>query len=187
MFLLGHVGFTWGAALLLADTSRWRPSSAGIDYRLVLLGSMLPDLIDKPLGLFILRKQLSNPRTLAHSLLFSLLVALAALGRREKAGSALGSVALGSLTHLVLDRMWEQTDTLLWPLKGLSFERRDISDWLGQTLETLLSDPYVYLSEVVGAAVIVTLVADLKARQSLPEFLRSGRMSARSHRPRSRV
>ncbi len=97
MFLFGHVGLTWGGALLLVRASRrlarsapvaeaaaQRPPDAGIDYRFVILGSILPDLIDKPLGLFILRKQISNGRTFAHSLLFASLIGLTSLARPGK-------------------------------------------------------------------------------------------------------
>src|SRR5437016_14320643 len=45
MFLLAHLGIGLGLAWLLA----WK-SPARFDYRLVLFGSILPDLIDKPLG-----------------------------------------------------------------------------------------------------------------------------------------
>jgi len=44
-FLLGHLGIGLGLAWLLS----WR-SPMRIDYRLVLFGALLPDLIDKPLG-----------------------------------------------------------------------------------------------------------------------------------------
>ncbi len=195
MFLFGHVGLTWGGALLLVRASRRlrrsgrrrpgtvtnpqatrRLSGADIDYRFVIFGSLLPDLIDKPLGVFLLRKQLSNGRTIAHSLLFGLLVTLAALTRRGKVSRGLFSTALGSAAHLVLDQMWTQTHTLFWPLKGLSFERQDISRWLEQVLEQLRSDPYNYVSEAAGALIVLALLLDLRRRRALPEFLRSGKM-----------
>jgi len=45
MFLLGHLGIGLGLAWLLS----WK-SPTRIDYRWVLFGAILPDLIDKPLG-----------------------------------------------------------------------------------------------------------------------------------------
>ncbi len=183
MFVFGHVGLTWGGALLLVKASRRlpasgprRPTSDGLDYRFLILGSMLPDLIDKPLGVFLLRKQLSNGRIFAHSLLFGVLVTLAALTRRGKVSRGLYSAALGSAAHLVLDQMWTQTHTLFWPLKGLPFERRDVSHWLDQMLKLLVSDPRTYVSEAAGALVVLGLLLDLRRRRALPEFLRSGKM-----------
>src|SRR5438552_14565631 len=45
MFLLGHLGIGLGLAWLLS----WK-SPTRIDYRWVLFGAILPELIDKPLG-----------------------------------------------------------------------------------------------------------------------------------------
>src|SRR3989442_7737282 len=45
MFLLGHLGIGLGLAWVLS-----RKSPTRIDYRLVLFGAILPDLIDKPLA-----------------------------------------------------------------------------------------------------------------------------------------
>jgi inner membrane protein len=196
MFVFGHVGLTWGGALLLARLSHWwsgwrpracgavrrrrttgeRLSAATIDYRAVILGSMLPDLIDKPLGIFILGDELHNGRFLGHSLLFVVLLLLAALAFRRSAGPVLSAVALGSAAHLVLDRMWVETDTLLWPLLGWTPEKEDVSGWLEQMLEQLFSDPYIYLSEAAGALVVAAILASLLAGRSLREFALTGRM-----------
>src|SRR2546427_13262639 len=61
MFLLGHLGIGLGLAWLLSTRS-----SVRIDYRLVLLGSILPDLIDKPRA-FLLSLE---GRLWAHTFLF---------------------------------------------------------------------------------------------------------------------
>ena len=197
MFPLGHVGLTWGSALLLVKASRSlsssrpppklipdaegatrRPPSGGFDYRLVILGSMLPDLIDKPLGVFLLRKQLSNGRIFAHSLLFTSLIGLASLALRGRARRALVPVTLGSAAHLVLDRMWSQTNVLFWPLRGWLPERRDVSHWLEQMLDVLVSDPYTYVSEAVGAGAIAAILTSLLKRRGISEFIMSGWMRA---------
>src|SRR6266545_7870475 len=65
VFLLGHLGIGLGLAWLLS----WR-SPVRVDYRLVLFGAILPDLIDKPLGyVFGL-----ETRLWAHTLLFLFVV-----------------------------------------------------------------------------------------------------------------
>ncbi len=195
MFVFGHVGLTWGGALLLAEASRRlrgsgrrrsgpmtnaqatrRLSDANIAYRFVIFGSLLPDLIDKPLGLFILRKQISNGRTFAHSLLFASLIGLTSLARPGKARRVLAPLALGSAAHLVLDRMWMQPNVLFWPLQGWLPERQDVSHWLEQMLEQLLSDPYTYVSEALGAGAIAGLLASLLKGHHFHEFIRTGWM-----------
>jgi membrane-bound metal-dependent hydrolase YbcI (DUF457 family) len=156
-----------------------RPTAGGLDYRFLILGSILPDLVDKPLGLFILREELSNGRIFAHSLLFVVLLLLAALAWRRSAGPALSLLALGSAAHLALDRLWMDPNTLLWPLLRWRPERQDVSDWPEQMLEQLFTDPYVYVSEVVGAALVAALLASLLARRGLRGFALSGRMGRR--------
>src|SRR5206468_6608144 len=91
MFLLGHLGIGLGLAWLLS----WK-SPARIDYRFVLLGAILPDLIDKPLayvtGL--------DSRLWAHTFLF--LFAILALSF-VPALRGLRLVGFGVATHLLLD------------------------------------------------------------------------------------
>src|SRR2546428_6798306 len=61
VFLLGHLGIGLGLAWLLSTRS-----SVRIDYRLVLFGAILPDVIDKPLA-FVLSLE---GRLWAHTFLF---------------------------------------------------------------------------------------------------------------------
>jgi len=61
MFVLAHTGITLAAArgmekLMARRGIRKLPEL--LDYRLVLVGSMLPDIIDKPLGGLVFREAL---------------------------------------------------------------------------------------------------------------------------------
>lgn len=196
MFVFGHVGLTWAGTLLVARLSRRLPpwgrqaqravsraatrakrySVAAIDYRLLILGAILPDLIDKPLGVFLLREQISDGRFFAHSLLFVSVIGMTSLVWRGEARRFLIPLALGLAAHLVLDRMWMQTDILFWPLRGWLPERQDVSHWPEQMLELLFSDPYNYISEVVGAGIVAALLAWMLKRHSFREFIRTGWM-----------
>ena len=184
MFLFGHVGLTWGGVLAAEEASSRLPAlgrlaralEGGLDYRFVILGSMLPDVIDKPLGIYILGGGLSNGRIFAHTLLFIGLLLLASQLTRASFRPALAFTALGAGVHLLLDRMWEEPHTLLWPLLGWRFERVSVSGWSGHMLEQLFSDPYTYASEVVGAAVVVVLLAVLIKRGGLHDFILTGQM-----------
>ena len=64
--LLGHLQGTVSA------TGTSRHAVDPTDYRLVAVGATLPDVIDKPLGIYLLRKQLRNGRVCGHTLLLSL-------------------------------------------------------------------------------------------------------------------
>ena len=182
MFVFGHVGLTWGGALLLTRLAR-RPRPAAspppetsIDLRLIILGSMLPDLIDKPVGVFVLGDEVSTGRAFAHSLAFVSAIGGAALLCSGAPRRLLMPVLLGAAAHLVFDRMWMQPETLLWPLLGWRLERVDVSDWVEQMLEQLFSDPYTYVSEAAGAALVVILLAFMIRRGGLRDFILNGRM-----------
>ncbi|MBA7692845.1 hypothetical protein ES703_101414 [subsurface metagenome] len=79
MLIFGHVGITLGAAVFLngALTKSYSLCAGGrasglaslgnrIDIRLLLLGSLLPDIIDKPIGQFFFRDTFSNGRIFCH-------------------------------------------------------------------------------------------------------------------------
>jgi hypothetical protein len=73
MLLLGHLGTTLGAAGLiekLIGNFHKDKVKVSIDYRLVMVGSMLPDIIDKPLVLLTASKPVGSARFIAHSLIF---------------------------------------------------------------------------------------------------------------------
>ena len=167
--------------------ARWCPAGPDIDFRFVIIGSMLPDMIDKPLGVFVLSGQLGTGRAFAHSLAFVSAIALVALLWPGLARRLLAPLALGAAAHLVFDQMWRQPRTLLWPLLGWRLERADVRGWLEQMLEQLSSDPYIYVSEAAGAALVVLLVVSLLRRRGLRDFLLTGRMGPAGRRRREVV
>ena len=146
-----------------------------LDYRLLLLGSMLPDILDKPLGTWLMADVLSNGRIFGHTLLFSLI--LLGVGVYLFAGyrrAGILSLALGSLAHLGLDQMWLQAETLLWPLFGWSFPKGDVSQWLEGIVRSLFSKPGVYIPELIGVFCLAVFFADTIRRRKLRHFLRTG-------------
>ena len=68
MLLFAHLGLTLARARLIR----------GADLAFVLLGSMLPDIIDKPLGTILFGTPAMG-RIFAHTLLFLLLLAAVAI------------------------------------------------------------------------------------------------------------
>src|SRR5437879_7186189 len=106
VFLLGHLGIGLGLAWLLSTRS-----SVRIDYRLILVGAILPDVIDKPLA-FLLSLE---GRLWAHTFLF--LFAILALSF-VLSWRGLRLVGFGVSTHLLLDRIWIQPALGLDPPYG---------------------------------------------------------------------
>jgi inner membrane protein len=154
--------------------------SRRLDIRILLVGALLPDIIDKPLGHIFLREYLSSGRTYAHTLLFAILITLGGLLIRYRTGKNWMLVlSLGTFIHLILDEMWLQQwrSTILWPLYGLEFPRGELTDWIGNTLNALTHNPVVYIPEIVGAVVLLLFLWVLVRNRNLTNFLKRGRLS----------
>jgi hypothetical protein len=165
VFVLGHVGI--GVALA---GPRLQPDARTV--RFLLLGTVLADLIDKPLyyGLSIATGRvgaalglISSTRSFGHTLALCL-VLYAILPRRI--GTPL---AAGMLTHLFLDEMgdffaffWTRPGpprtgpataaAILFPLLGFHFPILPFSS-ASEHVRALV-DPYTLLGEAVGAVLL---------------------------------
>src|SRR2546425_4000921 len=106
MFLLGHLGIGLGLAWLLSTRS-----SVRIDYRLILVGAILPDVIDKPLA-FLLSLE---GRLWAHTFLF--LFAILALSFVPSWRGVRPAGVRGS-TPLLFGRVWHPPALVLDPADG---------------------------------------------------------------------
>jgi membrane-bound metal-dependent hydrolase YbcI (DUF457 family) len=157
MLLFAHVG------LALAAGRMFRRANLAF----LALGSMLPDIIDKPLGQLV-NGTPAMGRTLSHTLLFLLLISALALYLRD---ARLASLSGGVLTHLVLDFMWASPVILLWPLLGPFPQAAAMDAWsyMGMLLADL-RDPFILIPECLGLAEIIYLL--LEGRSSLAEKAR---------------
>lgn len=144
MLIFAHLGLTLAAASLFR---RMNPVMI-----LIAFGSLLPDIIDKPLGYFIFGTA-SMGRIYAHTLLF-LLVLMALSAIRWNIVSLSGGV----FAHLFLDQMWSSPAILLWPLLG-GFPVHDNIGVIGY-LESMLMElthPSVLIPELMGLMFVVYL------------------------------
>ena len=162
MFVLGHLGV--GSALA-------RPCSRGLKKRFMFLGTLLPDLIDKPLyyGLSLITGLkgadlgiISGTRTFGHTALFLLTLCVIAFARRSR---VLVALALGIATHLVLDGLWDRLGPttlplgdisplagIFWPALGTQFPIypfNDVQDHLSKFLQ-----PAFWGGELLGLALL---------------------------------
>ena len=73
MLLFGHVGLTVGVLKVFEKValSKNKISDNFVDYRIVMVGAILPDIIDKPLVQFIFGLQYHSGHFIAHSFIFS--------------------------------------------------------------------------------------------------------------------
>ena len=152
-----------GAANATKDSSAVSPYWLNIlanskDLLFLISGSLLPDIIDKPVGLILFRDTFNNGRIFSHTLLFLVIVAIISFFLYQRYGRT-GGIALSSgiLAHLLLDQMWLSPDTLLWPLFGLHFKRIVTDNLLGDIFYSLFHDPAVYVPEIIGVIIITYL------------------------------
>jgi len=152
--------------------------SSRLDVRFLLVGSLLPDIIDKPVGQLIFRETFNNGRIFCHTLLFLILITVPALLLyRGRSRTWLLALSFGTFTHLILDQMWLNVKTLLWPLYGFTFARIDLTDWPQNVWLALLTEPEIYVPEIVGGAILVMLLWVLVRNRRLFSFIKNGRLS----------
>jgi len=109
-----HVAYTWGALSLL---QRRVPALRRVDYRLVAIAAMLPDIIDKPLAWAYFYRRYHAAVLFSHTLLANLTV-FAVTSRRSR---GVQPYALAFIGHAIIDRLWFFPDTFFWPLRGWRF------------------------------------------------------------------
>jgi hypothetical protein len=148
-----------------------------VDYRLLIVGSVIPDLIDKPIGLWLAPDLVNgSTRGIAHSLAFALvLLAVLSLAFRPRFSPKTLALGLGNAGHLLLDQMWRSSSVLLWPFLGSDLPQRagSISRYADSKLWDALrfyADP----PELIGAIVILALAVKLLRDRAVWGFLRSG-------------
>ncbi len=109
------------------------------------LGSILPDIIDKPLGHLVLQSTLDSGRIYAHTMLFLGMVAVAgAAAWRYKSTPLVLVLAAGVASHLVLDTIWDNPVTLLWPALG-PFVPYHYPDYFEASIITEITSPLEWL------------------------------------------
>lgn len=175
MIFFGHLGITTG---IVRICEKFTPKKdLDIDYRYILVGSVLPDIIDKPIGAFFLRNVFHNSRIFAHSLLFGIALLCIGAYRKSKCGKAgILFLGIGSLIHQLLDSMWLYPKISLWPFLGLKFPARPEGSWVADDFTRLVSDPKYYGPELFGFIIIAYYFIKLVRNNGIKEFLKTGRI-----------
>ena len=182
MFLLAHLGYAAAPASLVA---RWWGerrgfSSAAPDLRWLLAGAVLPDVVDKTVGQVLFRPYFQNGRIFTHTVALTLVALLAgSCAWRRRGDGRLLLLACGMACHLVLDRIWMEPTTALWPSLG-PFLRHPSLGTIMEQIREHLSDPFFWAGEISGAALLGLSLRLLGVRdgRSLKDFLLHGRSPA---------
>lgn len=178
MVFFGHLGLTTAAVKAYEKADKSSPNkSTSIDYRVVLVSAVLPDLIDKPVGVFLLRNVFHNSRIFAHTLLFSLVLLIIGFIRiKKKKKNTVLIVGFGCLIHLILDSMWNYIGILFWPLYGLKFPPRPEGNWGAETLQNLFTNPWTFGPEIIGFLILLYFFIKLIKRRNLKNFIFHGNL-----------
>ena len=198
MNLLGHVGLSIAIAYstdtLVFKSARghdWRLSSSrfkhfaiwvdtNIDYRVVIISSIAADLIDKPLGLWLVPNFVSyNTRSFGHSFLFCLTLLLICVIFRKPWRLNMIIFAVIYTFHLIFDQMWIHREISLWPLYGLGFPVIDsttFSEYSGNVLSNLYNF-YKYPWELTGMLIITLFIIRIILKGNIISFFRQGKVN----------
>lgn len=135
----------------------------GFDYRLVIVGSVLPVIVDTVLG---------GARVL-HSLTFAVVLLvvlmLATPGRKPIRKTLLG-LPIGLLLYLVFSAAWTDAQVFWWPFTGLAFDDAPHPVWERGW--------WILPLELIGIGVCVWVwrTADLSDRERRTWFMKTGQL-----------
>ncbi|KAB1187535.1 MULTISPECIES: metal-dependent hydrolase [Haloferax] len=136
MFPIGHLALGY-LSVALVWRLRGRALPTGWMLAAALLGSQLPDIIDKPLAYYGV---LVSGRSLGHSLLVMLpvLAVVSFVGWREGYGEYAVAFTVGTLSHYIGDTYrlllagdWDVLTFLLWPaFPATVYPADDVPPWI---------------------------------------------------------
>ena len=161
-----------GTAWLVRNAGRRDASGSGllmgrIDYRAVAFGSVLPDLVDKPLVWFVLRDSDLGGHHFGHSVLFSLLLLTVGLAVAARGKNQALLVAFGAITHIAYDSVTHVPWSILYPFVKLDVPHSDF-----------VLDAANIAGEVVAVLALIFLFLKPRARERASLFVREGRIEA---------
>jgi len=121
------------------------------DLALLILGSLLPDMVDKPLG-FMIFHGFGNGRLIAHTLIFNLTILAIVLAFRRD----LLIVPVASLLHLIEDRMWREPKILFYPFLG-DIPVKPVVSWDERIMRIIQAyhNPTILLSDALGMIILL--------------------------------
>ncbi len=169
--LFWHIGATIAIA-------RYSFRDDRMDLRMLVLGGLLPDLIDTPIGL-LFYSQLGGVRLVTHGLILAAVVMVVVVmsTRRGRPRKLWMPLAIGLLFHVLLDAMWLDPETLWWPLLGWEFSPAG-PESAGSYVESVLTDWRMWAAELAGLVYLAYLWAGagLRDKEKRQHLVRTGRI-----------
>lgn len=146
-----------------------------LDYRIAILGALLPDLIDKPIGRIFFASEFNSGRLFGHTLLLNVAFLCVFFFMRGRMKRKLVLLPVGSLLHLAQDAMWDTPEVFWWPLFGRRFPAGVVD---GHWLWDALTSPTVVVQEIIGLGLLIWLLAahNMLSRDGVGTFVRTGHL-----------
>jgi hypothetical protein len=152
MLPLGHIGITVAMVRVVESTFQ----SPWVDYRWLFLASLLPDLIDKPLGYLFGPHSIVGVRHYGHSALFVLLLLLIALVQwYYRNNFTILTLCIGTFMHDSLDAVSHHHD---WAEK------------------TLFNTNMLMIFEMIGGCLLIYFFIGLVLPNKMEDFIKSGKL-----------
>lgn len=149
-----------------------------VDYRFILIGAVLPDLVDGATCSFY---ECGGGRGVAHSLLANVAVTvLIILLLRDETRLAVFGIGVGWLLHLVADGMWDAPRTFFWPVAGADFATTPAEPYSWDLFADPLGHLWTWGGELAGALILAWfwIAFSLGDRQRRSRFFRDGHLRA---------
>ena len=165
-----------GAAAVIVYVTLGR---SRIDYRWILVGAVMPDLVDGVLTMTLYEG--ASGRGVAHSISAVVVIAVSVLVlTRGTTRLSLFGLPVGWLLHLVTDGMWNGPETFLWPAFGTSFSDAPVEPYSWDLFIHPLDHLTTWGAEVLGLGALLYLGAafELGERERRRRFLQDGLLRA---------
>jgi membrane-bound metal-dependent hydrolase YbcI (DUF457 family) len=170
MFIFAHI---FAGALL--GLGFWHLTNDRRAILVCIIGSILPDLIDKSLGL-LFPLVLGGGRTVFHSLMIvGIVLLLTLLFVRSRFVLSGAGVAGALLLHQIFDEMWIEPANWFYPLLG-PFQGQMIPDYVGTYFWLEITNPSEWMFMIGSVAILAASYQSLLPipRAPLPDAIKAG-------------
>jgi inner membrane protein len=173
MMIFGHLGIAMGIVKVCDYTiSRISKKDLQLNYKVVAIGALLPDLIDKPIVEFIYGLKNHDSHIFAHAPAFSVMfLVLGLILLLIRKNSAVLMLGIATLLHQLLDKGIFLFDVNSSPtliarasmaLRHMGFSADTVAQYFDSNsyfsdVVLYLMVPYVFISEVLGVLILLML------------------------------
>lgn len=175
MLPLGHMGIALAFTRVLERMLR----IPRIDYRLLLIGAILPDLLDKSLSYLLPDGHAPGGRAVGHSVVFLLLLSGIFFIQRHKKFKTthIETFLAGSAAHDLLDTMWLYPKIWFWPIGERLYDACPL-DTLDETIRLgSIHITKISVFEFIGAGILLYYFIQLVRKSHFAYFIRTGKLS----------